>query len=103
MEPFEAPANANHTSATTGWLEWPMAAYAVQMDLAARQWAVWTDAHRAMVDATARAWGAFDVAPRETEDAAPPAIALATADLRAAGRAMWRAQMDAVDALRRSA
>lgn len=105
MEPFDTPIDREtFTDPATLWMGWPMAACAASMDLAARQWAVWAAVQRATLDASARVWGAnltpVDAAP---VDGSPPAVTLAAMDVRDAGAAMLRAQMDAVAAMRRSA
>jgi hypothetical protein len=105
MGTFGTPANRDtFADPATLWMGWPMAACAASMDIAARQWAVWAAAQRAALDASARIWGAsltpVDPAP---VDERPPAVALAAMDMRDAGAAVLRAQMDAVAAMRRSA
>lgn len=105
MEPFETPASLDRFADPAAlWMGWPMAACAASMDLAARQWAVWAAAQRAAMDVGARVWGAgltpVDAAP---VDGPAPAVALAALDMRDAGAAVWRAQLDAMAAMRRTA
>lgn len=98
MMPFDAPANHNEPPAgpVAIWAVWPLAVCAVSLTVFARQCEVWGAAHRSLAQAASRLWDAG-------ADETPPLMAMATADVREASAAVWRAQMDVVDALRRSA
>jgi hypothetical protein len=105
MEPFDTPANRpTFTDPATLWMGWPAAAYAASVDLAVRQWEAWASVQRAMLDAGARTWTAgLTPVDAPAVDAPSPPVALAALDLRDTSEAVLRAQMDAVNALQRSA
>lgn len=101
MKPFEVPANAN--SAALFWFELPLTLYAASLDIAARQWAVWVAGNRAAVTLATQVWSLPSPSRQDDSETVAPAVSLATADMRETGDAVWRAQMDAVAALGRSA
>ena len=97
MRPFDLPANANTpVSPALYWANWPLEVCAVASELAANHYRGWADMQRSLF---AAAWGLSS----ETSAEQSPLVALAAADMRAAGAAMWQAQKDAIDAFRHSA
>ena len=105
MKPFEAPANANIPATLPMlWLQLPMAACATAIDVATCQLRGWTAMHQAMVDLSWSAWRPEQAEPASTEpQETSPGLASTVADVRSAGAAMLQAQLDAMQAFRRSA
>ena len=105
MKPFDAPANANMPAASPLlWFQLPMASYAAAMDIAGYQVRYWAAFQQAALNLSQGVWRALPAASLDVIDREPsPMVACTAADLRSAGAAVIQAQMDAMEALRRSA
>ena len=101
MKPFDLPANANAPiSPAHYWTSWPLDSYAAVLELAAMQYRCWARTQEALF---AGAWGLATMADAGAPQDQSPMFAVAAADMRAAGAAVLRAQMDALNAFRQSA
>ncbi len=105
MQSFDAPANANTPAISPLlWFKLPMAAYATAIDVAGYQLRGWAAMHQAMIEMNRSVWRVGQTEPTDAKDLeTSPVFASAAADVRSAGAAMIQAQLDAMEAFRRSA
>jgi hypothetical protein len=90
MKPFEAPANANATTPDlAGLYAVPFALWTVGLEMAAQNWRLLEVMQRAAL----ASFGAVD---------ASPVAGCAAADVRETGEAVVRAQLDAINSIRRA-